>query len=186
MHQTSSVPRTLGTLGRHMGGKSLVAAFLFACFFLVGSHGAAAPPQPAGEMRWALYVTFPPAWLDPAEVAVAGVTPFWIIYALHDALLKPMPGNPMAPSLAESWTVSPDQKVYEFKLREGLTFHNGDPFTAEDVKFSFLRYKWSKQQRDKVRDIEIVESYRVRFHLHEPWPDFLTYYGTLASGTGSV
>ena len=70
-------------------------------------------------MRWALYVTFPPAWLDPAEVAVAGVTPFWIIYALHDALLKPMPGNPMAPSLAESWTVSHDQKVYEFKLREG-------------------------------------------------------------------
>ena len=61
-------------------------------------------------MRWALYVTFPPAWLDPAEVAVAGVTPFWVIYALHDALLKPMPGNPMAPSLAESWTVSPDQK----------------------------------------------------------------------------
>ena len=169
-----------------MGGKSLVAALVAACFFLVGSHGASAPPQPAGEMRWALYVTFPPAWLDPAEVAVAGVTPFWIIYALHDALLKPMPGNPMAPSLAESWTVSPDQKVYEFKLREGLTFHNGDPFTAEDVKFSFLRYKWSKQQRDKVRDIEIVEPYRVRFHLHEPWPDFLTYYGTLASGAAWI
>ena len=47
----------------------------------------------------------------------------------------------MAPSLAESWTVSPDQRVYEFKLREGLKFHNGDPFTAEDVKFSFQRAK---------------------------------------------
>jgi len=41
----------------------------------------------------------------------------------------------MAPSLAESWTMSDDQRVYEFKLREGLKFHNGDPFTAEDVQF---------------------------------------------------
>ena len=153
---------------------------------LTGTRGTAAPPQPAGEMRWALYVTFPPAWLDPAEVAVAGVTPFWILYALHDALLKPMPGQPMAPSLAESWTVSPDQQTYEFKLREGLTFHNGDPFTAEDVKFSFLRYKWPPQQRAKVREIEIVDPYRIRIHLHAPWPDFLTYYGTLATGAAWI
>ena len=69
------------------------------------------------------------------------LTPFWVLYAMHDALVKPMPGNLMAPSLAESWTVSPDQRVYEFKLREGLKFHNGDPFTAEDVKFSFQRAK---------------------------------------------
>jgi ABC-type transport system substrate-binding protein len=48
-----------------------------------------------------------------------------------------MPGNLMTPSLAESWTVSPDQRVDEFKLREEVTFHNGDLFTAEDVKFSF-------------------------------------------------
>ena len=102
-------------------------------------------------MRFALYVTISPAWFDPAQVAALGGTPFWFCFALHDALVKPMPGNPMAPSLAESWTVSPDQLVYEFKLREGLKFHNGDPFTAEDVKFSFLRYKlnilWRKSAR---------------------------------------
>src|SRR5262245_58811671 len=114
MHQTCSEAGTLGKCSRPMRGKTLVAALVVACCLMVRSHGAAAAP-PAGAMRWALYVTFPPAWLDPAEVAVAGVTPFWVIYALHDALLKPMPGNPMAPSLAESWTVSPDQKVYEFK-----------------------------------------------------------------------
>ena len=50
----------------------------------------------------------------------------------------------MAPSLAESWTVSADFQMYDFHLRQGLTFHNGDPFTAEDVKFSFLRYSNSK------------------------------------------
>ncbi len=142
-------------------------------------------PKPEGEMRWALYVTMSPAWLDPGEV-VGQLTPFWMLYAIHDALVKPMPGNLMAPSLAESWTVSEDQSVYEFKLREGLRFHNGDPFTAEDVKFSFLRSKGSRILHEKVRDIEIVDPYRVRFHLHEPWPDFMIFYGTIVTGAGWI
>ena len=145
----------------------------------------AAPYKPEGEMRWALYVTISPAWFDPAQVAVVGGTPFWFCYALHDALVKPMPDNPMAPSLAESWTLSDDQRVYEFKLREGLTFHNGDPFTAADVQFTFQRYKSSTLQ-EKVREVEVVDPYRVRFHLHQPWPDFMTYYGTLATGAGWI
>jgi len=154
---------------------------------LTGDRGMAAPAyKPGGELRYAVYVTISPAWFDPAEVATAGITPFWFCYALHDALVKPMPGNPMAPSLAESWTVSPDQRVYEFKLREGLTFHNGDPFTAEDVKFSFARYKWPKQQREKFTEVEVVDSYRVRFHLVQPWPDFMAFYGTLATGAGWI
>ena len=136
-------------------------------------------------MRWALYVTLAPAWFDPGAV-VGLITPFWVLYAIHDALVKPMPSNLMAPSLAEAWTVSADQLVYEFKLRQGLKFHNGDPFTAEDVKFSFLRYKGSKQLRDQVREVEIVDPYRIRFHLHTPWPDFMAYYGTLATGAAWV
>jgi peptide/nickel transport system substrate-binding protein len=136
-------------------------------------------------MRWALYVTIAPAWFDPAEV-VGVITPFWVMYALHDALVKPMPGNLMAPSLAESWTVSPDGRTYEFKLREGVKFHNGDPFTAEDVKFSFLRSKGSKILREKVKEITVVGPHRVRFQLGEPWPDFMAFYGTLASGAGWI
>ncbi|PYM88110.1 MAG: hypothetical protein DME08_27955 [Candidatus Rokuibacteriota bacterium] len=153
---------------------------------------ASAQPRPApmakpdGEMRWALYVTLAPAWFDPGEVTGGFLTPFWVLYALHDALVKPMPGNLMAPSLAESWTVSADQRTYEFKLREGLKFHNGDPFTAEDVKFSFQRSKVGKVLKDRVRDVEIVSPSRVRFHLHEPFPDFMAYYGTLATGAGWV
>ena len=56
-------------------------------------------------------------------------------------MLKAMPGNPMAPSLAESWSMSPDGLVYEFVLRKNAKFHNGDPVTAEDVKFSLERYR---------------------------------------------
>src|SRR6266849_4753062 len=81
-------------------------------------RAAVAQTKPEGEMRWALYVTIPPIWFDPAE-AVGVITPFWVLYALHDALVKPMPGNLRAPSLAESWTVSAEHRVYEFKLREG-------------------------------------------------------------------
>jgi peptide/nickel transport system substrate-binding protein len=165
----------------------ILAIIGYLCPLLAGNVAAAAAPpyKPEGEMRWALYVTISPAWFDPGQVAVVGGTPFWFCYALHDALVKPMPDNPMALSLAESWTVSDDQRMYVFKLREGLTFHNGDPFTAEDVKFTFLRYK-SNTLQEKVREVEIVDPYRVRFHLHQPWPDFMTYYGTLATGASWI
>jgi peptide/nickel transport system substrate-binding protein len=146
----------------------------------------ASPTKPEGEMRWALYVSLVPSWFDPGEITGGFLTPFWVLYALHDALVKPLPGNLMAPSLAESWTVSADQKTYEFKLREGLKFHNGDPFTAEDVKFSFHRSKVGKVLKDRVRDVELVSPSRVRFHLHEPFPDFMAFYGTLATGAGWI
>src|SRR5256886_16663772 len=145
----------------------IVTVALVSLTVLVGAcvGTATAQAKPEGEMRWALYVTLSPLWFDPSEV-IGQLTPFWILYGLHDALVKPMPGNLQAPCLAESWTVSPDQRVYEFKLREGLKFHNGDPFTAEDVKFSFLRYKWPQQQRDKIRDVEIVDPYQIgRAHV---------------------
>ncbi len=66
-----------------------------------------------------------------------------VLYALLDALAKPMPGAPMAPSLGESWSVSPDGLVYDFVLRAGVRFHNGEPVTAEDIKFSLERYRGS-------------------------------------------
>ena len=91
-------------------------------------------------MTWAVHISLAPTWFDPAETPGIG-TPFMVLYALHDALVKPMPGNAMAPSLAESWSASKDGLVYEFVLRQGAKFHNGDPVTADDVKFSFERYR---------------------------------------------
>jgi len=95
---------------------------------------------PEGQMTWGVHASLAPAWFDPAETTGIS-TPFMIIYALHDGLVKPMPGQAMAPSLAESWTVSRDGLTYEFVLRKGVNFHNGDPVSAEDAKFSFERYK---------------------------------------------
>ncbi len=148
----------------------------------VGAQG-----QPDGQLTIAFDVSLAPSFLDPAETPGIG-TPFVFLYAMHDALLKPLPGNDMAPCLAESWKESADGLTYEFKLREGLRFHNGDPFTAEDVKFSFHRYRGAaaKLLQTRVKTVEIVDAHRVRFVLHAPWPDFLSFYATPATGAAWV
>jgi peptide/nickel transport system substrate-binding protein len=100
-----------------------------------------------------------------------------------------MPGKPMgAPSLAESWSASPDGLVYEFVLRKGVKFHNGDPVTAEDVKFTFERYRglFAKALKERVAAVETPDPGRVRFVLKQPWPDFMTFYGTRTTGAGWV
>ena len=124
---------------------------------------AAAAPE--GTLTWGLHVTLASRWLDPSDTE-AFINPFMVLYAIHDALVKPMPAGDNTPSLAESWTVSKDGLTYEFVLRKGVKFHNGDPVTAEDVKFSFDRYKGAaaKLLKDRVREVQIVDPGRVRFH----------------------
>ena len=111
---------------------------------------AHATAQPSGQLTVGVHVTLSPTWFDPAETPGI-ITPFMFLYALHDALVKPMPGNTLTPSLAESWSESPDGLTYEFLLRSGVTFHNGDPLTTEDVQFSFLRYNPSSPPSQSAR-----------------------------------
>src|SRR5262245_57371363 len=114
---------------RDNGPLGLLAIVLVCVSALLGAPPAGAGPE--GQMTWAVHTSLVPSWFDPAE-NIQG-TPFMVLSATHDALVKPMPGKGMAPSLAESWTTSPDGLVYEFALRKGVKFHNGDPVTAEDV-----------------------------------------------------
>ncbi|OLE00005.1 MAG: hypothetical protein AUG80_03530 [Candidatus Rokubacteria bacterium 13_1_20CM_4_68_9] len=146
-----------------------------------------ATAAPEGQLTYALHISLATRWLDPGDLEGL-ITPFVVFYALHDAVVKSMPGTMIAPSLAESWTVSKDGTVVDFALRKGVTFHNGDPFTAEDVQFSFQRYKGSQAKllKERVREVEVVNPHRVRFHLAGPWPDFLTVYGTPATGAGWI
>jgi ABC-type transport system substrate-binding protein len=129
-----------------------------------------------GTMTWGLHFSIAPTFFDPAE-STGLATPFLFLYAIHDALLKPMPEGLLTPSLAASWTESPDGLVYDFTLRQGVTFHNGDPVTASDVVFSFQRYKGAGKTvlQEKVSGVEALEAHRVRFQLREPWPDFLLF-----------
>ena len=134
-----------------------------------------------------LHTTVAPSWFDPAET-LALITPYLVLYAIHDALLKPMPDRCHIPPLATRWSESADGLTYDFALRQGVTFHNGDPFTAEDVLFSFARYKGAGagDLHKRVQAVAIVNAHHVRFRLHAPWPDFLTFYGTIATGAGWI
>ena len=148
-----------------------------------------APPAGAqtSEVAVSFHVTIAPAWFDPST-APPQITPFGVLYAIHDALVRPLPGQKMGPSLAESWKESPDGLTYEFKLRKGLTFHNGDALTSDDVKFSFERYNGAsaKELKARVKAVETPDPLTVRIRLHEPWPDFMTFYGTTATAAGIV
>jgi len=150
------------------------------------SPGNVAAAAPAGQLTWGIHVSLAPTWFDPAETPGL-ITPFMILYALHDAVVKPMPGQPMAPSLAESFSAAEDGRSYDFILRQGAKFHNGDPVTAEDVKFSFERYRGASHSlmHDRVAEIETPDPRHVRFNLKKPWPDFLTFYAT-ATGAGWI
>ncbi|MGD9615580.1 MAG: ABC transporter substrate-binding protein [Alphaproteobacteria bacterium] len=153
---------------------------------LAGAPRLARAAPPAGQLTWALHVSVPPTWFDPADTQ-AIISPYMILYALHDAMVKPMPGISQAPSLAESWQASEDGLTWEFTIRDGVKFHNGAPVTGEDVKFSFERYRGANQTllQQKVAAVEAPDARHVRFKLKEAWPDFLTFYSS-ASGSGWV
>src|SRR5215475_6366573 len=151
---------TCSKLGPRRGGlrKGRLARLLFVGLLALGVVGPAPAATPAGRAVMAWHVTVSPSWFDPST-APPQITPFGMLYALHDALVRPYPGYKMGPSLAESWSESADGKIYEFKLRPGLKFHNGETLTTEDVKFSFERYQGASARvlQDRVARVEIVD-----------------------------
>ena len=110
--------------------RRLLVLILAALVLVVAPAAGIAAPE--GQVVWGVHVSLAPLWFDPADTQ-GMITPFMVLYALHDAMVKPMPGNPTAPSLAESWSVSKDGLVYEFVLRKGARFHNGDAVVRREV-----------------------------------------------------
>src|SRR5262249_14071688 len=101
--------------------KGLLASRVVLLFALVmltpgAVREVAGQPAPAGRAVMVCPITIAPTWFDPST-APPQITPFGVLYALHDALVRPLPGQKMGNSLAESWTESPDGLTYEFKLR---------------------------------------------------------------------
>ena len=169
-----------------MDGKARRDAFgrrellvLSALGLVAGAQRPAFAGSPQGQLTWAVHVSLAPTWFDPAETP-GMITPFLLMYALHDAMVKPMPGNAAEPCLAEPWKMAPDGLSYEFTVRAGAKFHNGEPVTAEDVKFSFERYRGTSAalMKERVAAVETPDERRVRFVLKKPWPDFLTFYSS--------
>ena len=153
--------------------------------------GLAATTLPAnanipGQLTFAVHVALTPSWFDPAE-STGIITPYLLMYALHDAIVKAMPGQIQAPSLAETVTIAKDGRTFDFVLRQNALFHNGEPVTADDVKFSYQRYRGADSSllKQRVDKIETPSARHIRIKLKEPWPDFLTFYAG-ATGAGWI
>ncbi|WP_395708051.1 ABC transporter substrate-binding protein [Reyranella sp.] len=177
------IARSFGSSPDAIGRRRLLA---------LAALGLAAAPQtawsgaPQGQLTWAVHFSLAPTWFDPAETP-GMITPFLLMYALHDAMVKPMPDGPTTPCLAEKWKMAPDGLACEFTVRAGTKFHNGEPVTAEDVKFSYERYRGTSAglMKEQVAAIETPDERTVRFVLKKPWPDFLTFYSS-ATGAGWI
>ena len=159
-----------------------IFALAVLCFVVRLSAPANAAPE--GTLTFGLHVSLAPTWFDPAE-APGIVTPYLFYYLLHDALAKALPEANPAPALAESWSAAADGMTYDFVLRPGTKFHDESPVTAEDVRFSFERYRGvsASAMKERVAAVEIVGERTVRFKMKSPWPDFFSYYlGTTSAG----
>jgi peptide/nickel transport system substrate-binding protein len=167
------------------GWKSLGTILVLSGILFFNLPMAGAAPQ--GTLKEAIHWGLSADWFDPA-VSSHVTSAFFILYFIHDALIKAMPNETYAPSLAESWTVSPDSRVFEFNLRKGVKFHNGDSMTAEDVIFSFSRYKATaaKTFHDRLEKMEAPNPHVVRLTFKKPFPDFLEYLVPGASTLGWI
>jgi len=161
------------------------------------------PPQQAAREPVLRYrLDQPPNTLDPVRAGDNNSLTY--IYLIFDGLVEYAPGTvDVQPAVASSWTVSPDGKVYTFALREGLTFHNGMPVTADDVVYSLRRglTKSAQSQKrdflaplagsgpfwdgetDKLPGVAAPDAHTVVLTLEQPYPQFLT---VLASEAGSI
>src|SRR5260221_2971882 len=182
MKPQQRLPHLAGNDG--MSRRELLA--LTALGLIAGPAGVAMAAEARGQLTWGIHVSLAPSWFDPGE-ASGVITPFLVLYALHDAMVKPMPGKVLAPSLAESWSMSEDGRTYDFVLREGCKFHNGEPVTSADVKFSFERYHGNSYAllHERVASVETPDARKVVFRLKQAWPDFLTFY-TSATAANSI
>jgi peptide/nickel transport system substrate-binding protein len=155
-------------------GVLLLAGALLAAGCSAGSTASsgAAPGSPDAPLRIGL--TAEPANLDFTRTDGAAIPEALLVNVYEGLVQLNQQTGEIEPALAESWTVSPDGLVYDFTLRDGVTFSNGEPFTAEDVKFSIERVKsdaWTvslKSGMDAVSAVEVVSPTQARVTLSRP------------------
>jgi len=140
-------------------------------------------------MVLAWHTNIAPRWLDPQQHD-GGATPDNFLNAVHDALIKNFRERLYDHlALAERWELAEDAKSATFRLRSGVKFHNGDPVTPDDVKWSYEHYHgaWAKVLHDKTQGVEIVDDRTLRFAFRGPFLDFPRLMGTAnVSGAGWV
>src|SRR5690606_1720496 len=132
----------------------------------------------AQQGRLELAVDQAPVGLDPH--IVTAFSSFAVIGQIYDGLLEVNAGLELEPALATSWTVSDDGLTYVFQLRDGVTFHNGRAFTADDVVYSFDRImnpETGSPQASRFNEVASAVAtgpLEVTFTLNVPFAPFLS------------
>jgi peptide/nickel transport system substrate-binding protein len=142
---------------------------------MVVATGVQAAPKKGGTL---VYATGTDATtLDPQFVT--DVPTSRMVMQIHQTLVYPdLKGN-IQPVLAESWTVSDDKLTWTFKLRKGVTFHDGTPFNAESVKYTFDRIKDPeigsprKSTAKVIKEVKVIDEYTAAFITSKPFAPFL-------------
>src|SRR6266849_4503457 len=147
---------------------------------LVSRAHAAGKVAPSDKMTLAWHTNIAPRWLDPQQHD-GGATPDNFLNVLHDALIKNFREELYDHlALAERYELAEDARSATFRLRPGLKFHDGEPVTPDDVKWSYEHYRgaWAKVLHDKTEGVEIVDERTLRFVFKGTFLDFPRLMGT--------
>ncbi len=160
----------------HKQAKHLISGLISFCFVLFFSAASA----DGGAFN--VGVQLEPPNLDPTAGAAAAIDE--IVYAnIFEGLTRIQEDGTVAPALASDWAISDDGRIYEFTLREGVRFHDGTLFDADDVVFTFDRARSETSANAQkliwqaIEQVEALSAQQVRFTLKEPLGAFLTYLG---------
>jgi peptide/nickel transport system substrate-binding protein len=156
-----------------LNGRKTSLLTVLACaipFVFCSAQATAASPK-----KLLIAVTQEPTTIEPS---LAWVGPDYALADnLGEYLVCRVPNGELKPGLATSWKISPDGKVIEFTLREGVKFHSGDPLTVKDVEFSYERGR-AKNQSTRTRlktmeKFEVIDDYHFKIHLNAPDVTFI-------------
>jgi peptide/nickel transport system substrate-binding protein len=140
-------------------------------------RAAQGEPKPGGTLNLGFGISQIPN-LDPAQVNLGNVAA-GLLPNIFSSLVQFDTELGLLPDLAETWTVSEDGLNYSFKLRDGLTFHNGDPLKAEDIVYTYERNidpDFASPHANKLTLIEAVDTpddLTVNFTFSAPFAPFL-------------
>jgi peptide/nickel transport system substrate-binding protein len=143
--------------------------------------------KPQGTLTVGMHFGLDPGWLDPVEHIYA-ITMQMYDYLVHDALIKPMPQGEFTYSLAEQAEMSADYMKAGFRLRPGLKFHDGQPLTTADVKWTYENFKGAhaKAFHERTEHVQIVDDRTIVFHFKQPFLEFMELYNGGVSGIGWI
>ena len=147
---------------------------------LVGSPKCCRPEEhPERPDDLAIHVYLAPSWLDPSETSLS--PPLYAAMRCTTPCSSPCPTTP-CPSLATKWSRARTAGRMTSSCGRGEVSQRRPVYRRRRPVPPALQGSQRRELKQKVKAVEIVNAHHVRFHLHEPWPDFTTFYGTMATG----